>query len=108
VLERVLEVGEEPRLVEELRSLEMCQGPVQLVVAAVGDGAQEWERQVLADRGCRLQERPLRRRQPVDPRRQDRLDRGRNRDGGHRPGEPVCPALAGEDAGLHQRAEALL
>ena len=48
VLERVLEIREKARLIEELRRLEAAETAAQLVLAAFGDGREERERYVLA------------------------------------------------------------
>ena len=44
VLERVLEVGKEARLVEELRGLQPGEPSAQLLLGLVGDGLQQRER----------------------------------------------------------------
>src|SRR5215813_13875117 len=52
VLERVFEVREDARLVEELGSLEVTQSPTQVVLGRVGNGLQQREGHILAnDRG---------------------------------------------------------
>ena len=59
VLEGVLEVGEEARLVEELRGLEAREALAELLLRPLGDRLEQRERHVLADHGGRL-EQPLR------------------------------------------------
>ena len=58
VLEGVLEIREEARLVEELGGLEVGEPATQLFLGQLGDGEQERERHVLADDRGRL-EQPL-------------------------------------------------
>jgi hypothetical protein len=54
VLERVLEIGKEPRLVEELGGLEIGQGAAQIVLVVVCDRLQKRERHVPPDHGRHL------------------------------------------------------
>src|SRR5262245_53111256 len=49
MLERVLDLGEESRLVQELGGLQPCQTLAQLALAQVSDGFKQVERHVLAD-----------------------------------------------------------
>lgn len=56
VLERVLQVGEEARLVEEFRCLKMAETASQLILSQAGDTLQERQGHVLADHGGRLQQ----------------------------------------------------
>ena len=74
VLERVLELGEEPGLVEELGGLEVRELGAALLLRSVGDGVKQRERHVLADDGGGLEQPLVLGRQPVDARGQDRLD----------------------------------
>ena len=53
VLERVLEVRKEPRLVEELGGLEVGEAAAERLLRHVGDGLEQRERHVLADDGGR-------------------------------------------------------
>ena len=49
VLEGVFEVGEQARLVEELRRLKLGEAASELVLGQIGDGLEQGERHVLAD-----------------------------------------------------------
>jgi hypothetical protein len=75
VLEGVFQLGEEARLVEELRGLQAGQALVDGGLGHLRDGLQECCRDVLANNGRRLEEVFVFRRQPVDPRREHRLHR---------------------------------
>ena len=68
VLESVLEVREEPRLVEELGGLQMTETVPDLILGQVGDGLEQSERHVCADDRGRLEETLLVGRESVDPR----------------------------------------
>ena len=80
VLEGVLALGEEPRLVEELGRLEVRQTAMQVVFGQLGNGLQQRQGHLCADDRGGLEQALLLRRQPVDARRQDRLHRGRHLD----------------------------
>ena len=108
VLEGVLQIREELRLVEELRLLQMREPPPQRLLRLLRDRRQERVGHVLADHRGRLQELLLLRRQPVDPRRQDRLHRGRHLQRLHRPRQPVRPPLPRQRPRLHQGPHRLL
>ena len=56
VLERVLEIGEQTRFVEELRRLQLGEGTLQIVAAHVGDCLQQHDRHVLAHHRRGLQQ----------------------------------------------------
>src|SRR2546425_3890053 len=56
VLERVFEVREEARLIQELCGLEMPEAAAQGVLGLLGDRLQEREWHILSDHGRRLQE----------------------------------------------------
>jgi hypothetical protein len=77
MLEGAFEVGKETRLIEELRLLQVCEPSPQRLLRLLRDRRQERVGHMLADDRGRLQELLSLRRQPVDPRRQDRLHRGR-------------------------------
>jgi hypothetical protein len=80
VLERVLEVREAAGLVEELGGLERFESAAERLVRDFGDRLEQREWDVRADDGGDLEETLVLGRQPVDARRQNRLDRGRNQD----------------------------
>ena len=76
VLEGVLEIREQARLVEELRPLEVPEPLAQAVLGLLRDRLEERERDVLPDDGGGLEEALLLGWQPVDARGQDRLHGG--------------------------------
>ena len=78
VLERVLEIREEARLVEELGRLEMRRAPAKLVLGLVRDSLEERERHVLPDDGGGLEEALVVGRESIDARGEDRLRRRRD------------------------------
>src|SRR4029453_14426559 len=73
VLERVLEVREQPGFVEELGSLEVGQASAEILFRALGDGLEEHEWHVLANDGGSLEKPLVLRREPIDARGRDRL-----------------------------------
>ncbi len=81
VLERILEVREEPGLVEELRGLQPPDGGVQLVVGKLSNRLEQRKRYVLPDHRRRLQERLVPGRQAVDAGSEHGLHRRRDLDG---------------------------
>ena len=105
VLERVLGIRKQGRLVEELGGPETFEAERQVLAADVGNRLQQLKRDVLAHHGGGLQEALLGRRQAIDPGGQDRLHRSRHLDGLHRPGQPGARA-AGKHPGLDQSAHA--
>src|SRR3970282_1251395 len=78
VLEGVLKLGEEGRLVEELGGLEVAEVATERVLGQLRQGPEDGEGDILADNGRRLKQGLLLRREAVETRRQDRLDRGGN------------------------------
>jgi hypothetical protein len=108
VLEGVLGVGVEARLVEELPRLEMGQAPAKVLLRQLGDGPQQGQRHLLADDGGLLQELSVLDREPVHAGGEHRLDRGRHPDLRQRDGQAVATALAREGPGLDEGAHALL
>ena len=108
VLEGVLDLGKEARLVEELAGLQPDEPGAEYVRIEAADGLEEWQRHVLSDGGSRLQQMLVRHRKAIDARRQDRLDRGRHLRRRERSGQAMRAVLAGEHAVLDQRPHALL
>ena len=108
VLEGVLELGEEPRLVEELRRLQPCERRAKTVLRLLGDRLQQCERHILADHGRRLEQLLVFRSEAVDASGQDRLRRGRKLQGLDRAREPVGTAFPRESPRLDQGPHALL
>src|SRR5215813_5721540 len=78
VLERVLVLWEEPRLVEEPSHLEPRKPRAQLLVGGLADFSEQCNRDVPTDHGRRLEEPLLLRLEPVDPRGEQRLHRYRD------------------------------
>ena len=108
VLEGVREVRIEAGLVEELGGLERFESAAERLVREFGDRLEQRERDVLADDGGDLEEALVLGRQPVDARRQDRLDRGRNLDRLDRLRQPIPAARPIQRLRLHQRPDGLL
>ena len=108
VLEGVLEVRKQPRLVEELGGLQAVEPAAERLVRQLGDRLEQRERHVLADDGGDLQQALVLRGEPVDARRQHRLDRGRDLDRLDRLRQPVPAALPRQRLRLHQRPDRLL
>src|SRR4029450_4452399 len=78
VLEGIGKVGEEARLIEELGRLQAGEALTQVHLGHPGDGVKQRVRDVRAKQCRGLQEALLIRSEPVDPRSQDRLHRGRH------------------------------
>ena len=78
VLEGVLALGEEARLVEELGRLEVRQAAVQRLLGQLGNGLQQGQGHLRANDRGGLEQALLLRRQAVDARRQHRLHGGRH------------------------------
>ena len=108
VLERVLEVGEEARLVQELGGLQVGQRPAQRFLRDVLERLEEGEGHVLADDRGRLEQALLAVGQAIEARGENGLHRRRHLDARWRPRRAVLPPLALERAGLDQRPRALL
>jgi hypothetical protein len=108
VLERVLEVRKDPRLVEELRGLEVGELGAHLVLRRVGNSQEQGHGHVLADDRGRLEQSLGLGHQAVDARGQDGLHGGGNRQLLNGPGEPVGAALARQGRRLHQGPHTLL
>ena len=108
VLERVLEIREEARLVQELRGLEAADRGAQLVLVQRSCRPEQRERHVLPNHRCRLQERLVAGGQPVDTGGQHGLHRGGDLDGRKGPRQPIRPALARQRLGLDKSSHALL
>ena len=108
VLEGVLEVREEPGLVEELGGLQVVE-PARS--ASSGSSAIAWSSAngtSLPMTAAAWSRRLSSGREPVDARREHRLDRGRDLDRLDRLRQPVAAALAHQRLRLHQRPHALL
>src|SRR5581483_7379194 len=107
VLEGVLEIREQLRLVQELSSLEPTDLTAQHVLWDVRDRPQDCVRHVLAHHRGRLQYGLVLEREPVDPGRKDRLHCGWHLDGSGHSREPVCSGLSVQDPGLDERPDTL-
>ena len=89
VLEGVLEIREEPRLVEELGGLEVARPAAERLLRLLRDGLEEGEGHVLADDGGGLEQPLVLGREPVDAGGQDGLGRRRDLQGLRRPRQAV-------------------
>jgi hypothetical protein len=107
VLEGVLYIGEEARLVEKLSRLQMGEAQAERLLRHVGYGLQEREGHLRANDRGGLQELFFLRWQPVDARRQDRLHCGRHLDTQQCHGQAIHPRLADQHLRFPQRAHAL-
>ena len=108
VLEGVLEIRKEPGLVEELGGLQVVEPATERLVRQLGDRLEQRERHVLADDGGDLEQAFVLRGEPVDARRQHRLDRGRDLDRLDRLRQPIPASLPRQRLRLHQRPDGLL
>src|SRR5262249_46044923 len=106
--ESVLAVGKEPRLVEELGGLEVCEATMQIRFGQLGDGLQEGEGHFGPDDRGGLEEAFLLGWQPVDARRQHRLHRRRHLQAGQRLPQGMAAAFAYQHLRLDERLHALL
>jgi hypothetical protein len=107
VLERVLHGREQAHLVEELRRLQLGQALSEQVLRHVYDLLQQVERHIHADDGGGLEQPPCLDGQPVDARREHRLDGRRYLDALHLPAGAIRAALASERPRLLERTDAL-
>ena len=113
VLEGVVLLGEEPRLVEELGRLQVRQTAVQRRLGQLGNGLQQGQRHLRADDRGRLQEPLLLGRQAVDARRQHRLHRGGHLEAGegcarrYAPGAPTSTPVSTRVRTLSSRKKGL-
>ena len=108
VLEGVLDLGEETRLVEELRGLHPGQSAPEVALVAADDGLEQRQREVAADHRRRLEHPLLLGVQAVDASGQDRLHRRRHADARQRLRQMKGPALTDHDPRLDEGAGALL
>jgi hypothetical protein len=108
MLEGVLDVREDSRLVQELGGLEPPDRGAELGLVPLGNRVEQPERDVLPDDRRRLENGPVRRRQPVDARGQHRLHRRRHLDRRQGSRQPVGAALPDQRPGLDERPDALL
>jgi len=108
MLERVLEIGKGPNLVEELRGLQAGQLGAHLMLRCVGNGEQQWQGYVLADDGSSLDQAFGLRTQAINARGQDGLHGGGDLQLLDGPREPVFARLAHERPRLDKRPHTLL
>src|SRR5262245_31379060 len=107
VLEGVLKVGKELRLVEEFCRLQACKVAPEHVLRRIHNPLEDAEWKVLADGRGRLQEPFFLVRQAIDARRQGGLYRRSDLDGLKRTCQVTGTGLAAQHARLHQCAETL-
>ena len=108
MLEGVLALGKEARLVQELGRLQVRQATVERCLGQLGNGLEQGQGHLRANHGSRLEEAFRLGRQPVDAGRQHRLHRGRHLNGRQRLRQAIGSRLADQHPGLHQGAHALL
>src|SRR5215471_15990233 len=108
VLERVLEIGEQRRFVQELGGLETREPGPELFLAGVRDRLEQRERDVLADHSRRLQQALVLLGQPINARSQHRLHGCRNLDRLGCASGSVPTSLTDQRTGLHEGSRALL
>ena len=107
VLEGVGALGQAPRLVEELRRLKLGEALMQPLLVQLCHGLQQGHRHLRAN-DCRRLEQVLGLcRQPVDARRQDRLDGGRHRQCLGRRAQAIGSRLAHDTSRLDQALHTL-
>ena len=108
VPKRVFDIGEETRLIEELRRLQLGESPPEIVVWQIADCRQQGDPHVLADGGRALEQTLFRGRQSIDASGDDHVDGGRDLNDGRIRHQLVPPGAAGQGPGLDQRPHALL
>src|SRR5690349_10973933 len=108
MLERVFDLGEEPRLIEEFGRLKSYETRVQFLVGNVRNCLQEPESNVSSDDGRRFKETFVLTRKAIDASREHRLDGRRDTDGCRCLRELVVAAATGEGALGGQHGHALL
>ena len=108
VLEGVLGIREEPRLVEELRRLQMRESTLEVTLGHLRDDVQQLDRHVLADDGRGLEQLLVVRGQPLDAGRETHLHGGRNVDGVDELGEAIRAGCSLERPRFHERLDHLL
>src|SRR5262245_28048914 len=102
MLERVLQVGDQARLVEELSGPQVREALAQPVLAEFGDRLEQEKWHILTDYRSALEQALLVRREPVDACRQDRLHRRRHLRALERSDQLISPALPSQAPRLHQ------
>ena len=108
MLEGVLGLREEARLVEKLRGLKAGQPGPERILWQLGDGEQEGERHITSHNGRRLEQALIFRREPVDACREHGLYGDWYITFRQSPREPVGAPGAREDLSLDQTPDALL
>src|SRR5262245_18526800 len=108
VLERVLEIGEQRDLVQELCRLQLRQQRTELLLLLLGDLLEQHKRYVLTDDGGDLEESLGFWRKTVDAGGEHRLNRGLNLDGADRLNELILSSLACQHLRLDQSPDGLL
>ena len=108
VREGVLEIRIEPGLIDELGGLQVVESATEHLVREISDRLEQRQRHVLADDGGDLQQTFVLRGEPVDARRQHRLDRRRDLDRLDWLRQPILARLSRQRLCLHQRPDRLL
>ena len=107
MLEGVVELREEVRLVEELGCLKVRETLTEIPLSVLDDGLEQNERHVLADHRGSLEQALLVRREPIDPPGEQRLHGRRDLDHRGVLDQTVGAALSREGPGLHQGPDTL-
>ena len=108
MLEGVLGMRPDVRLVQKLGGLQALEPPMDRVILGLRHDAQQRDGHVLADDRRGLEQQLVLGREPLDPGREDHLHGGRDLDRLDRPGQTIGSALSGKRLRLHQRPDALL
>src|SRR5437016_1428497 len=107
VRERVLDLREELRLVDELRGAQAIEAPTEGFIRQLGNLLKDGQRDVIAHDGGRLQETLVLRSEAIDARRQHGLDRRRHVERMDRLRQAIPSWLSDQEIRLHQRSDGL-
>src|SRR5260370_38542917 len=92
----------ESRLVEELGCLQKSEPATKLLIVLLRDGLEQRERHRVPDDRCRMEKPLVLGREPVDPRCQDGLNGGRDRNRPEGLYQAKGPAITTQVLGLHE------
>ena len=107
VRERVLDLREELRLVDELCGAQAIEAPTEGFIRQFGNLLKDGQRDVIAHDGGRLQETLVLRSEAIDARRQHGLDRRRHVERMDRLRQAIPSWLSDQEIRLHQRSDGL-
>src|SRR5262245_51149351 len=108
MLEGVLGIGKELRLVEKLARLKIGEPPPYGILAQVRHSAKQHKRYIFADHRSRLEQLLVVRREPVNPRGQDHLYSRWDFDCLDGSAQTIGASLPGKRTGFDERPDALL